>query len=417
MHILYIHQYFITPHQQGGTRSYELSRYLIKQGHQVTMITSGLRNSAYPVRDHELVTRYDVDGIRVLAVRGGYNDGRAGTAMPGWERMLSFHGFARAATKVGKRVEKPDVVFATHTPLTVGYSGLALKKHFRIPFVFEVRDLWPEALVNIGALRNPLVIGYLRWMARRFYAGADHITAASPGMKAGIMKYGVSSDRITTVTNAADLDLFHPQNNGQVERDRLGLGERFAAIYFGAMGTANGLDYVLDAAAELKRRRRGDIVLILHGDGGRKEALQRRAAGMGLDNVIFSDPVAEKEQMSAIVAGCDACMTIYSATRERTWSPNKFFDALAAGKPVLVNVPGWLSEVVTEHVCGLLSDPRDPRTLCDALEKLADDHELREALGRNARRLAETEFAREKQAAKLEKAFEMVLCGSNGTGS
>lgn len=409
MHILYIHQYFITPHQQGSTRSYELSRYLLKHGHQVTMVTSGVQNTAFPVKGREFATTYEVDGIRLISVRGGYNDARSGTAMPGWRRFLSFHGFAWAAVRAGKRVEEPDLVFATHTPLTVGYTGMALKKHFGIPFVFEVRDLWPEALVNVGALSNSLVTAYLRWMALRFYNAADHITAASPGMKAGIMKYGIDGDKITVITNASDLELFHPEKDGMAERQRLGLDDRFAAIYFGAMGAANGLEYVLDAAAELKRRKRDDIVLVLHGDGGLRSKLQRRVARDVLDNVIFSDPVAEKTQMAAIVAGCDACLTIYKATRETTWSPNKFFDALAAGKPVLVNVPGWLGEAVMNNHCGFQTDPADSSTLCDALEKLADNPEMRKTCGENARYLAETEFAREIQGARLEQVFKHLL--------
>jgi len=409
MHILYIHQYFVTPRQQGGTRSYELSRYLIGKGHHVTMITSGLQNPEFPVKKGERVTEYETDGIRVLAVRAGYNDARAGTGKAGWRRMLSFHVFARAAGKVGKRVANPDIVFATHTPLTVGFAGMALKRHFGIPFVFEVRDLWPEGMVNIGTLRNPFAIAYLRWMSRTFYHTADHISAASPGMRDGIMRYGIGAGKITVITNASDLELFHPGKDGVAERKRLGLGDRFAAIYFGAMGQANGLDYVLEAAAELKLRGRQDIVLVLHGEGGCKADLKRRAQEDGLNNVVFSDPVPEKAQMAAIVGGCDACLTIYEACKETSWSPNKFFDSLAAGKPVIVNVPGWLGDTVRNGACGLQTDPANPLTLANALENLADDSEFRDLCGKNARRLAEDEFAREKQAAKLELVFKNLL--------
>lgn len=409
MNILYIHQYFVTPRQQGGTRSYELSRYLIGKGHRVTMITSGLQNPEFPVRDGEAVTEYETDGIRVLAIRGGYNDGRAGTGMPGWKRMLGFHKFAWKAAQIGKRQERPDVIFATHTPLMVGVSGVLLRRHFEVPFVFEVRDLWPEALVNIGVLRAPLVIAYLRRMAAFLYRGADHLSAASPGMKEGILKYGIADEKVTVVTNASDLAIFGPQVDGSAERGRLGLGDRFAAIYFGAHGRANGLDYVLDAAAELKQRKREDIALVLHGDGGLKAELKARAEQEGLDNVVFSDPVPEKERMSRIVAGCDACMTIYRASKEVTWSPNKLFDALAAGKPVLVNVPGWLGDTVERNGCGTQTHPTNATTLADAIEKLADDREFRARCATNARRLAEEEFAREKQAAKLEACFMRLV--------
>lgn len=373
------------------------------------MITSGLQNPEFLVKHGQLATEYNVDGIRILAIRAGYNDGRAGTSMPGWKRMLSFHNFSRIAARVGKWVQKPDLVFATHTPLTVGLTGIELKKHFMIPFVFEVRDLWPEALVNIGVLKNPFFVTYLRWMSRKIYRAADHISAASPGMKYGILKYGIPEEKVTVVTNASDLDLFYPQKDGSAERERLGLGNRFAAIYFGAMGQANGLDYALDAASELKRRHRSDIVIVLHGSGGRRDGLKTRALAEGLDNIVFSNPVKTKEQMSRILAGCDVCMTIYKASKEVTWSPNKLFDALAAGKPVVVNVPGWLGDTVENNNCGIQTDPEDAEKLADALEKLADDYSFRRKCAENSRRLAEEEFARDKQTAKLEAVFRKLV--------
>lgn len=369
------------------------------------MITSGLSNPEYPVVDGDEVTKYDVDGIRLLSIRAGYNDARAGTGMPGWKRMLGFHQFAWSAAKVGKDLEAPDIIFATHTPLMVGLSGVLLRRHFGVPFVFEVRDLWPEALVNIGVLRSRIVITYLKKLSGFLYRTADHLSAASPGMKEGILQYGIADEKVTVVTNASDLEIFGAHVDGAGERERLGIGNRFAIIYFGAHGKANGLDYVLDAAVELKRRGRTNIALVLHGDGGTKLELKERARREGLDNVIFSDPVPSKKQMSRIVASCDVCMTIYRASKEVTWSPNKLFDALAAEKPVLVNVPGWLGQTVEENECGLMTHPTDAGTLVDAVERLEADRDLCVRFSKNSRRLAEDVFAREKQAGKLETVF------------
>ena len=414
MKILYIHQYFVSPRQQGGTRSYELSQFLMKQGHEVTMITSGLSNPEYPVVDGAMVTEYDVDGIRLLSIRAGYNDARAGTGMPGWKRMLGFHKFAWSAANVGKALDSPDIIFATHTPLMVGLSGVLLRRHFGVPFVFEIRDLWPEALVNIGVLRSRMIIAYLKKMSGFLYRTADHLSAASPGMKEGILQYGIPDEKVTVVTNASDLEMFGAHVDGTGERERLAIGSRFAVIYFGAHGKANGLDYVLDAAAELKRRGRTNIALVLHGDGGTKLELKERARREGLDNVVFSDPVPSKKQMSKIVAACDACMTIYRASKEVTWSPNKLFDALAAEKPVLVNVPGWLGQTVEENECGYMTHPTDADTLADAVERLEADRDLCARFSTNSRRLAEDVFAREKQAAKLEAVFtRLVNCAAS----
>jgi glycosyltransferase involved in cell wall biosynthesis len=400
--ILYIHQYFASRKGRTGTRSYEFARYLVARGHDVTMITSGLANAEFPVCRKESCCEHRIDGIRVMSVAGGYNDPHIGTSISGWRRMLSFYEFARAASQAGRGLDKPDVVFATHTPLTVGLAGADLGRYFGVPFVFEVRDLWPEALVNVGALRNPGAIWWLGRMARKIYRRADHIVALSPGMKEGIVRTGVPDGKVTVIPNASDLDLFRPDLDGGASRQRLGLGERFAAIYFGAMGLANGLEYVIEAARILAERGDRRIVLVLHGNGGKRAELENLARQHNLDNVVFSDLVQDKEEMARIVAACDVCLTIYRAAKEHTWSPNKLFDALAAGRPVLVNVPGWLREVVDRGQCGWYVDPHQPAALADALEKLANDPGLCRQMGANARVLAEREFDRRILADRLE---------------
>ncbi len=402
MHILYLHQYFATRKGMTGTRSYEFARHLVGKGHRVTMITSGLANREFAVPHGKQCAEFDADGIHVVAIAAAYNDPQLGTDMSGWRRMLEFYHFARLAGRIGKGLAKPDVVFATHTPLTIGLAGLALGRHFDVPFVFEVRDLWPEALVNVGALRNPLAIWWLRRMAKKIYAGANHIVALSPGMKEGIVCAGVPDGKVTVIPNASDLDLFRPDVDGSSQRKRLGLGERFAALYFGAMGLANGLDYVIEAGRILAERGKDQIVLVLHGKGGKRAELEKMVRDFKLTNVIFSDLVPDKAEVARIVAGCDVCMTIYRAAKEHTWSPNKMFDALAAGKPVLVNVPGWLSETIESNNCGRSLDPHSPQALADALEELAADPELCRQMGKNARALAEREFARDKLADRLE---------------
>ncbi len=403
MHILYLHQYFATRKGMTGTRSYEFSRHLVARGHSVTMMTSGRENQEFPVPHGQPYAEYQSEGIHVVSIAAAYNDPQAGTGMNGWQRMLKFYQFAWLAGRVGKKLRRPDVVFATHTPLPIGLAGLALGRHFEVPFVFEVRDLWPEALVNVGALNNPLAIWWLKRMAATIYAGAKHIVALSPGMKEGIVRRGAPAEKVTVIANGSDLDLFSPDADGSAARQQLGLGEKFAAVYFGAMGLANGLEYVIEAARILAGRGNSDIIVVLHGSGGKRPDLEKMARQYELTNVIFSDPAPGKEQVAQIVAACQVCLTIYRASKERTWCPNKMFDALAAGRPVLINVPGWLGETIENNQCGRCLDPDRPEALADALEELAANPDLCRRMGRNARALAEREFAREKLADQLER--------------
>lgn len=409
MHILYLHQYFVTLKGRTGTRSYEFARHLINKGHSVTMITSGLGNNEFPVpKDREYI-ELESEGICVVPIAAAYNDSPIGTGLSSWQRMLNFYRFARLASRVGRKLGKPDVVYATHTPLTIGLAGISLSHYFNVPFVFEVRDLWPEALVNVGGLKNPLVIWWLRRMAKKIYAEAEHIVALSPGMKEGIVRTGIPSDRVTVIPNASDLDLFRPDLDGSCWRDRLGLGERFAAIYFGAMGLANGLEYVIEAARILAERGNDHIVLVLHGGGGKRGALEKMARDYKLTNVIFNDFVFDKREVARLVAGCQVCMTIYRAAKENTWSPNKMFDALAAGKPVLLNVSGWLGEMIENNHCGRRLDPHRPDMLAEALEELAANPEMCREMGSNARALAERDFDRSKLADRFESVLTDVV--------
>jgi glycosyltransferase involved in cell wall biosynthesis len=405
MHVLYLHQYFATRKGMTGTRSYEFARHLVGKGHRVTMMTSGLANREFPVSEGKQYTEFETEGIRVVAIAAAYNDPQVGSGMNGWQRMLNFYQFTWLACRVGKKLPAPDVVFATHTPLTIGLAGLTLGRYFKVPFIFEVRDIWPEALVNVGALKIPLAIWWLERMAKKIYAGAKHIVALSPGMKEGIVRTGVPADKVTVIPNASDLDLFGPDIDGSAQREQLGLKDRFAAIYFGAMGLANGLEYVIEAARILAKRRSNHIVLVLLGSGGKRAELEKLATEYELQNVIFSNPAPDKERLARIVAGCDVCLTIYRATKEHTWSPNKMFDALAAGKPVLINVPGWLGETIEKNNCGRCLDADSPQMLADALEELAANPKLCRQMGKNARELAQHQFDRVKMA----DIFENVL--------
>ena len=375
------------------------------------MLTSGLANREFPVPKDKEYIESEVDGIKVVAIAAAYNDPQMGTGMGGLQRMIKFYQFTGLAGHIGRKLTRPDIVFATHTPLTIGLAGADLAQYFDVPFVFEVRDLWPDALVNIGALNNPFVIWWLRRMAKKIYSEAKHIIALSPGMKDGIIKTGVPPEKVTVIPNLCNMELFSPDLDGSVSRLRLGLKDQFTVIYFGAMGHANGLEYIIEAARILAQRGKGHIAIVLLGSGAKRAELEKMVCEYKLTNVIFSDPTPSKAELARTVAGCQVCMTIFRAAKEHTWSPNKMFDALAAGKPVLINVPGWLGETIESNNCGRYLDPHRPQTLADTLEELSANPELCLQMGRNARALAEREFDKNKSAARLEQVLLQAVYG------
>lgn len=388
MHILYFHQHFSTPQGSAGTRSYEMAHALLRDGHSVTMVCGSYGQGKTGLADlfQRGRRRGVVDGIDVIEFDLNYaND------MGVLRRMGVFVKYAFSSIGVALR-EPADVVFATSTPLTAGIPGIVSRWLKRKPFVFEVRDLWPELPRAMG-LRNPLLLGLMSALEWVSYRSADRLVGLSPGIVEGIAKRGVPKERIAMVPNGCDLDLFaHFDAAWRPEGVR---DHQMLAVFCGTHGLANGLDAVLDAAAVLKARGRDDIRIALVGQGREKARLLERATSEGLDAVLFLDPVP-KTRLSWLLAGADLGLqtlrnvpAFYFGT-----SPNKFFDYISAGLPVLNNYPGWLASLIEEHDCGIAVPADDPDAFAGALIAAADDPERRKRMGTNARALAEAQFAR-----------------------
>lgn len=407
MRVLYFHQHFSTPAGSTGTRSYEMAQRLIARGHQVTMVCGSgkMARSGLEGSQRDGFRRGLVDGIDVIELDIPYSnyDGLL-------KRSWLFALFALRSIKLALTLDY-DLLFATSTPLTAGIPGIVMKLFRNKPFVFEVRDLWPELPREMGVIRNPLVLsamGVLEWLS---YHSADACIGLSPGIVKGIMRRGIPADKVAMVPNGCDLELFDPKRNQVLRAPGVGTDD-FVAVFTGAHGMANGLDAILDAAAELKRKRRNDIKLVFIGDGKLKPALVKRAAEEGLDNCLFMDPVP-KTELTAYLKGADAgLMTLanvpafYYGT-----SPNKFFDYIAMGMPVINNYPGWLAGMIAEHKCGLAVPPDDPQAFAAAIEKMADDRTLARLAGINARALAELTFDRTDLGNQLVDRLEKVYQG------
>ena len=349
----------------------------------------------------------EVEGISVVGIGGAYSDYMRATGMSYARRALAFGRFAAGATAAGLRAARPDVVFATSPPLTIALPAIAASRRHHAPLVFEVRDLWPRAPIEMGALRNPVARRAAQALERRVYRAADHVVALSPGMAEGVAAAGVASDRITLIPNASDLDLFSPDVDPGDLRARLGLEDAFVAAYFGTMGEANDLTQVVEAATLLRERGENGVAFVLQGEGKRRAAIEDEVRRRGLDNVHLL-PGGDKESAARLAAASDACLTVFKDVPVlATNSPNKLFDTFAAGRPAIVNTDGWQRELV-ERGAGLFARPGDPADLAAQVLKLRDDPALAKRLGEGGRRLAEEEFDRKLLAERLRRVLETV---------
>jgi glycosyltransferase involved in cell wall biosynthesis len=344
-----------------------------------------------------------LEGIDVIALPLTYSN-RDSLGKRAWV----FLRFAWRSIGIALRTDY-DVLFATSTPLTAALPGIAMKLLGRgKPFVFEVRDLWPELPRALG-MKNPLLLGGMSLLEWLGYRMANACVALAPGIADGIRHRAPRDCRIVTIPNGCDLDLFTPEKR-RTPLNLAGIKEGdFVAGFTGAHGIANGLDAVLDAAAELQRRGRTDIKLVLIGDGNQKDRLVGRAQAEGLSNCLFFPPV-KKTEIARITASFDCGLQILADVPAfyRGTSPNKFFDYISSGIPVLNNYPGWLAELVQSNGCGIAIPPRNASALADALCELADDPKRCRILGEAARRLAVKQFSREELARQFVEHLELA---------
>lgn len=389
MKILYFHQHFSTPKGSAGIRSYAMAQSLIRNGHQVTMVCGsfGAGQTGLTQPFNNGIRRGMVDGIDIIEFELPYSN-----ALSFLKRILIFLSFAFKSIKVAL-TEQYDVVFATTTPLTAGIPGIFAKWFRRKPFVFEVRDLWPELPKAMGVIKNPIVLWMMSVLEWTSYHSADRLVGLSPGIVDGIIKRGIAPEKVASIPNGCDLDIFASEH--QAWRPEGVQPTDLMAIFTGTHGLANGLNAVLDAAAELKKRQRTDIKLVLVGDGMQKKALLERATELQLDNVIFHDPV-NKAKLAGLMASADIGLQILANVPAFYYgtSPNKFFDYISAGLPVLNNYPGWLAELITKEQCGFAVPPENPQAFADALEQAANQRERLIEMGRNGQQVAREQFNR-----------------------
>ena len=387
MKVLYFHQHFTTPTQAGGTRSYELAKHLIARGHSVCMVCGETAKLDLPKTTMKNVHRGMVDGIDVIQIALPYSN-KDGIAKRAWTFVkFGWKGIQRALK------ENYDLLFATSTPLTAGVPGIVMKLFRKKKFVFEVRDLWPELPKALGMKNLFLLWGMsiLEWLS---YHCADACVGLSPGICDGIKRKSQSDKRIAMIPNGCDLEIFKPSSRDNLLLDGVSATDK-VAVFTGAHGIANGLDAVLDVAAVLKAKQRTDIVLAFIGDGKMKPHLMERARKEQLDNCKFYAPMP-KTELNKLVASADVGLMVLANVPAFYYgtSPNKFFDYISSGLPVLNNYPGWLADMIKENHLGVVVTPNDAKAFADGLISLLDNEDYRVSCGKNARCFAESHFSR-----------------------
>ena len=384
----------------GGTRSYEMARRLVKMGHDVDMITSW--------RDPSVHTDWFItveSGITVHWLPVLYSN-----HMSYKDRIRSFFKFAfRAAIKAAKLSAQADIIFATSTPLTIILPGFYASRRNGIPLVFEVRDLWPELPIAMGALRNPVARSAARLLENLAYRSSAHIIALSPGMVDGIVKTGIPTSCITEISNSSDLEVFRPDLLSRKSfREQLCIkNDQILVVYAGTFGRINGVDYLVKLAAQLSNDDR--FYFLLLGDGYEYSKIVNLAKSLGVLNSNLSImPSVPKSEMPKVLAAADIATSLFIPLKAmESNSANKFFDGLASGSCMAINYGGWQADLLSKSGAGIQLST-DINLAAQQFCELADNSDRILQAKTAARRLAVQCFARDKLAHK----FEHVLLRS-----
>ncbi len=390
LHLLLIHQAFVALEEAGGTRHYEFARYLVDKGYRVTVITSSV---SYLTGKTSKEGASQPDDLVIIKSATYQSLHRSFV-----HRLLNFFSFTISSFFVGLQVKNVDLVWGTSPPLFQAFTAWALARVKRVPFLFEVRDLWPAFAVEVGVLRDRILIAASEWLECFLYRRADRLVLNSPGFEKHVKERGGREIRI--VANGADAAMFEPGADGGAFRKQFSLGGKFIVLYAGAHGLSNDLGVVLGAAEELKSEEK--IAIVLLGDGKDKVKLQEQAARMGLSNVHFLPPMP-KTQMAEALAAADACLAILKPLKlYATVYPNKVFDYMAAGRPVILVIDGVIRKVIEDAGAGIFVQPGDPSALAKTIRQFAADPVKGKRLGLAGRKYLEQHFNRPDLAKQME---------------
>lgn len=383
--ILYIHQYFRTPEQGGAIRSYYLATGLAQAGFEVTVLTSHAESVAVTV---------SCNGFRVHYLSVAYSH-----YYSKWKRIYAFVKFMWAALRYMKTAQY-DICFATSTPLTVGFLALIHRFLSNKKYIFEVRDLWPLAPVQLGFIRNKWLVHFLFWVEKKIYQNAEHIVSLSPQMTDYIKN--ITQKPITTLPNISDTDFFEPTFKTICREQPV------IIAYAGTLGIANELEKLIKLAHYCQKTQQ-NIQFRIAGEGTELPKIKALAQHYKLNNISFLGFLDKKGVKQLLQQAHFAYISFADAPALQTGSPNKFFDALAAGVPILINIKGWIAELIEKEKCGFYVADSMPESLKSIVENFYNNAALYETYAKNARKLAENQFSKTKAVEQMVKLFKVYI--------
>lgn len=409
MHILFLSDNFPPEVNAPASRTFEHCREWVKAGHQVTVITCAPnfpKGEVYPGYRNRLWQSEDMAGIRVIRV-WSYITANAGFG----KRILDYQSYMVTATLASLFVRKVDGVIGTSPQFFTVCAAYVVGLLKRVPFVFELRDLWPESIQAVGAMRGGVAIRALEKLALFLYRKAALVVSVTQSFRRVLIAAGIAPEKITVITNGVDSSRFHCQAKDAGLARSLGLENKFVAGYIGTHGLAHGLDTLLAAAATLRQLPGGEVFrFILLGDGARKQALQAQAEAMGLDNVIFLDSVPKEDVVKYWSLLDVSIIHLKKSDVFTTVIPSKLFESMGMGIPVLHGVAGESAEIVEREQAGLVFESENAEQLGELLRRLQSEPILYARLRGNALAAAghydRAELARQMLGA-LEKIFDV----------
>jgi len=415
--ILYVSQYFPPEMGAPAARAAELAQHWSQAGHDVSVLTgfpnhpTGVVPPEWRARLRRLTYRENVGGTNVFRTWLWPLPNRKAH-----ERMRNYASFLFSAAVRGLTLPRPDVIVATSPQLLVGLAGWWIAFARQIPFVFEVRDLWPESLAAVGVGGDDSLLYHaLGAVAKFLYQRADLIVVVAPAFKTHLIQHWhVPAGKIAVVENGVETDLFAPQPESvnQAMRQQLGALDKFLVCYVGTMGHAHGLETLLDAASQLQHQN-PDVLFLLVGEGAEKARIKTLAQTRGLSNVNFLDQ-QPREKIPAFIAASDACLVLLKKTEVfKTVIPTKMLEFMSCARPVILGVDGQARQIVEAAGAGIAIEPENTGALVQAIERLAANPELRTALGQKGREHIVRYFSRRHTAEKYLRTLEGLLADAS----